>query len=206
MTGVTAFRLTQGIYWLFLGLWLGGMIMLSVGAAITFRTVKGYEPSIGLARYNHPDLRERAPGILAGGITGNILKALAVIQGICAAVLIACVLVQSTVFADYLSGGTRGAANLLRIALIALPILILGIDALVLGPRIWNHREAMYNPARTAAQRDEAKAHFDRLHAVNVRMVGFATVCLIAATLVSPFAFTTPSPSAAPSGRELPRG
>ncbi len=206
MTGQTALRATQGIYWLFLGLWLGCMIMLAVGAAITFKTVKSYEPTIGQARYNHPDLRDRASGILAGGITGNILKALAVIQGICIAVLMICIIVQCTVFADYLAGGVRSAANLLRIALIALPILIFGVDTLVLSHRIWTYRETMYDPAQTVAQRDEAKSHFDRLHSINVRMGGVATVCLIAAVLVSPFAFTYTPSTATPSGRELSRG
>jgi hypothetical protein len=209
MSGLTAFRLTQAFYWLFLGLWIGGMVMLAVGAAITFKTLPEYRPTIGLETYNHPDLRERAPAILAGAVTGNILKALAVIQLVCAGVVVACTVVQCVWFADYLRGGAPGGANLLRIALIALPILILGVDALVIGPRVWGFRHDMYDAQRTAAQRDDAKVHFDQYHRLNTRLFGFATLCLIGAVFASSFTFTPGGPDRPRSPearREAPRG
>ena len=82
MNALTAFRLTQGFYWLFLGTWFGAMVMLVIGEAITFRTVREYRPTLGLAS-NHPSMADNAAGILAGGVTGNILKGLRTLQIVC---------------------------------------------------------------------------------------------------------------------------
>lgn len=211
MSELTAFRLTQGVYWLFLGMWIGGMVMLVIGAAITFKTVREYRPALGLEPYNHPALAESAPGILAGGITGNVIRGLRTLQIVCAVVVAIALVLQCTAFADYLSGGWKGTANLLRIALVALPVLVLLVENKVIAPRVWEQRLVMYNPQTPPEKREEARAIFMRYHKLNERLVSLAALSLIAAILASPFAFktySTPLPSSvgAAPGKDLTRG
>ncbi len=183
------YGLTQGFYWLCLGAWFGAILMLVVAAATTFRTVREYQPALALEPYNHPELSDRAAPILAGAIVGRTIKGLAVVQAIFAAALAACVLLQCTLFADRVHGGVTGWGNLARVALIALPAIILVIDTTVVGPRIWQHRDAMHDPSQPPTARQDAKEHFDRLHKLNERMVALAGLSIVAAVFVSAFVF-----------------
>ena len=203
---LTGFRITQGFYWLFLGVWIGALVMLAIGAAVTFKTVRHYEPALGLEPYNDPVLAPHAPGILAGAITGNALRSLAVVQMICAAGAAVCVVLQCTVFRGALSNGVGGLANLVRIALVALPIVVLAIDQLAITPRIWEHRAVMYNPILSDEQRSAARETFQKYHKLSERVVGMAVLSLAAAVLVSPFAFRAGESNLTPTGKDVARG
>lgn len=183
----TAYRLTLGGYWLFLGVWIGAMVMLAVGAGITFKTVRDYQPTLHKAPYDDPALADRAAAILAGGIVGNTLKGLAVIQMACAAVVVVSIIAQCTLFARRLRGGATGWLNIARVALVVLPVAVLAADRLVVTPRVWELRQTMYDPSRTVETRAAAKAEFDRYHKMNERMVGLATLMLAGAMLTSAF-------------------
>lgn len=188
MKSFRAFRVVQGFYWLGLGAWFGGLVMLAITAAITFRTVREFQPTLQ-PPYDEPGLAEHADSILAGGIVGNVLHGLAAMQIVCAAFVGACVVLQCTVFKPQLVGGPTGRANLLRIALIALSVGVLAVDQLAISPRIWAQRDLMYNLDQPAAVREEAHATFDKLHKLDERVVGASVWMLAAAAFVSAFAF-----------------
>lgn len=188
MNRLAVFRLTQGVYWLSLGAWFGAVVMLVIAAAITFGTVRQFHPALGLEPYNHPSLVDRAAPILAGSVVGNMLKGLALIQSVCAASVIGCVVLQCTVFREHIQGGMRGWPNLLRVVLIAGPIAILAADRLVLTPRVWEQRNAMYDQNTSDEARSTAKGRFDRLHMLNERAVGASGIMLVGAVFVSAFA------------------
>jgi hypothetical protein len=189
---MTGFRIVQGFYWLGLGTWFGAMLMLVIAAAVTFKTVRAHQPTIGVAPYNDPMLAEHHSSILAGGIVGNVLRALSTLQIICAVIVVTAVVLQCTVFADRLAGPVWGAANLLRIALIAVPIVVVAVDRLHITPTVWQHRAVMYDPGQPAESRAQARAGFDRYHKLSERVVGAAMFMLAAAVLVSPFVLHAP--------------
>ena len=189
----TAFRITQGVYYLSLGTWFGAMVMLVLTAITVFATVRQFDVSIHAGPYGQGMWEDRATAILAGGIVGNVLRALAVVQVICAASAVACAALQSSVFACRLAGGRRGKANLLRLALLFVPIVILAADQAVVTPRIWQTRQVMYDSEQPEQVRQQAQARFDRLHTASERMGGLATLALAGAILVSPFAWRDPA-------------
>lgn len=184
-------RLVWAAYHLALGTWFGAMVMLVIAAAITFKTVAAYQPTLSTPPWGELSDLETAPKyplsvrILAGGIVGNVLKGLAVVQAICAVLVVLCAALQ---WAFGWTGG--GWANLARMGLLAVPIVVLVADVTVISPRVWRHRQVMYDPARPGEERLVAKAAFDRLHKLNERLVGAAALSLAAALVVS--AWTLP--------------
>lgn len=188
MSHPSRFRLVQGFYWLGLGTWFGALAMLVIAAGITFRTVRQYQPVITVEPYNDPTLTGRAPDILAGGVVGNLLQGLARLQLICGAVVVVCVLLQCTAFADRIVGGRCGWRNGLRLVMIAGPLLVLAVDSLAVRPTIWKHRQVMYDPQQPQADREQAKARFDKWHKADTQLVGAAGLMLIGAVFASAFA------------------
>ncbi len=183
MGSAVGFRFVQGVYWLFLGTWFGAIVMLVVSAAIIFKTVRGYEPTIQAAPYN--EFPDKAADILAGGTVGQILAGLAVIQLVCAATVLLCAVVQSTVFADRVVGGVTGWLNVLRIALLLGPMVILAADQLLITPRLGQHRQIMYDAKQPESARAAARQQFDHLHELDERVVGLAAIMLLAAIFAS---------------------
>lgn len=187
MKSLTAFRLTQGFYWLGLGTWVGAVAMLIIAAVLTFRTVRVYRPTLGVEPYNHPALADRAAPILAGGTVGAMIKGLAVVELSCAGVIGVCVLLQCTVFSSRLSGGIKGIGNLLRILLIAGSVAVVIAQVWCIGPGVWRERTAMYDMEQDASVREAARLRFDRLHKISERATGTSGLMLIGAVLVSAF-------------------
>jgi hypothetical protein len=187
MNSMLAFRLVQGFYWLFLGAWFGALVMLVIAAAITFKTVRSYQPVITTAPYNDPGLNAPHADVLAGGVVGNVLRGLAVVQIVCALGVLLCIVLQCTAFADRLAGGLTGLPNLLRILLVAVPVLCLAIDVSIISPRVWHYRVQMYNPALSVEVRAAARQQFDVYHKLDERVVGTGMFALAAAILASAF-------------------
>ncbi|MCC7147345.1 MAG: hypothetical protein IT443_12940 [Phycisphaeraceae bacterium] len=187
MSSLTGFRLTQAAYWLSLGLWVGALVAVAIAAAVIFKTIRAHEPTIGIEPYRQ--LPERAGDILAGAAVGQTLRALAILQRGCAVVLVICVVLQCAFFADRLAGGAGGWRNVLRVGLLALPMMILMVDLWLVSPRIWTLRGAMYDPQRTPEARALFRVRFMFWHQTSERLVGSAAVLLVAATVASSFAF-----------------
>lgn len=189
MSAGVMFRLVQGCYWLALGTWVGALVMLAIAAAVTFRTVRDYQPLLQKPPYNQPALADRAVPILAGGVVGNMLRALAVLQIICAAVVGTCIGLQSTLWRDQLEGGAAGWPNLVRVGLLALAVSALAVDQRWITPRIWAHREVMFDPDETAEVRAASQTAFNRLHKLDERVVGASVWLLAGAVFASAFVF-----------------
>lgn len=183
MTTDTSSRLLQGVYYLFLGMWFGAMVMLAVGAPVTFKTVRAFKPTLGQVPYNDPSLAADGPNILAGEITGNHLRALSVVQAVCAVMTLGCVVLQTTLFKSQVRSGY---ANALRSLLIALPACVLVLDETMLSPKVWKQRAAMYDTTINEDARAQARAEFNVLHKRSEKIVGSAALMLAAALVLSP--------------------
>lgn len=210
MIELTLFRLTQAGYWMGLGVWLGAMLMLAVGAAVTFRTVSAYDPALRAPAWR--DLAEPAGApagkyplatrALAGGIVGNMLRALAVIQLVCSIFVLAALACQHAFFAHRLAGGAMGWANLLRVALLLAPMVLLAVDQARLSPAVWKERAIMYDQGQPDAARVAAAERFSRLHTLSERLMGSSMVSLMAALVIS--AVVLHGPGAADGRRATP--
>ncbi|MCC7408564.1 MAG: hypothetical protein IT442_10870 [Phycisphaeraceae bacterium] len=185
MQMIAGFRLVAGIYWLALGVWVGALVMMAVGAGVAFKTVRHYQPSVNLTPYNQ--MPEQAVPILAGGVVGNQLKGLAVVQKICALVVVVCLGLQCYVHGGRLSGGVWGWANLARLLLIGLAVGALIADVWVVSDKIWALRDLIFDPSLDAATRQMHRATFDFWHKLDERMVGTSTFALAAAVVISAF-------------------
>ena len=181
----TLFDLTQGIYYLFLGLWFGALVMLAIGAAITFRTVRTYQVTLGLEPFNHEALADQASNILAGAITGNVLKALGMLQVFCAVVVLGCLVAQATIFSRYVA---QNWMNWLRTLCVLIPSIIIVIDIAVISPRIWELRKNMYNPELSTEARAVHRDHFQFYHKLSERTVGTGALLLAVGLVLSPMA------------------
>lgn len=184
-----AYAVVTGVYTLALGVWVGALVMLAVGAAVTFRTTRAYNPSLP-APYDSPELAGRASQILAGGIVGNMIDALSRVQIICGVVAAVCVLVQMCVFRTALAGRGKSWMNLVRVICIAVPLVNVAFERFYLNPAIHELRAAMYDTSVSDQFRASAKLEFDRLHQLSERTTGGAALLLMIAMLVSPLALT----------------
>lgn len=180
--------LVQGSYWLGLGVWLGGLVMLAVAAAITFKTSRAAGPVLLQPEYNTPELNGQAANILAGLIVGNVIQGLMVLQFICAGVVLVTMAIQHKTMMPMLK--RRPKLNLARMVLLFVPMLALAASVGYIGPRMWQERQTMYNPELTVEARKEARVRFDGLHKLSERSVGAGAFCLLAAGLVSGVLFS----------------
>lgn len=184
----TGYRITQGTYWLSVGAWFGAVVMVVITAATTFQTVRDYQPTLGLEPYNQPGLVDKAAPILAGGIVGNVLGRMAVLELVCGGIALVCVALQCTRYAGRITGGVWGRANVLRVGLLVGAVMLVVLDAGVIGPRIRRERSVMHDTALSEQTRAESKAAFDRLHKLDERVVGATALLLIATVFASSFA------------------
>jgi len=183
----TMYELSQGVYYLFLGLWFGALVMLAIGAAVTFRTVRRYEVTLGLEPFNHEALAAEAPNILAGAITGNALRALGMVQVLCAVMVLGCLVAQATVFARYIA---QSSVNWIRTLCVLVPSIIIVIDIAAISPRIWEYRRQMYDPQLSAEARAIHRQDFQYYHKLSERVVGAGALMLAGALVLSPLALS----------------
>lgn len=181
----TLARLNNGLYYLSLGAWFGAIVMLAISAAATFKTMRGYGPIIPGEPWNQPGLAERAPVILAGAAVGASLTGLKVVQTICAIIACATAALQCSVFSDYLTSHRRSGLNILRLLLLAVPVVLLLLNVFHITPRTIQERDIMWDMQQTQQVRDDANARFQTYHKLSERTTGAAGFSLAAAVLVS---------------------
>lgn len=181
-------RLVNGVYWLCLGGAFGATLMLAISATINFRTLRAFQPLMLSGEYNAPHLFPHNSAIIAGAATGATLDALAVVHLIFFSVVMICVLLQTTLFADAMPGGVKSRANVTRLALLLLILGLLGIERWIVSPRVWALREQMYASQSNEEGRATARASFDIWHKTSTRIMGASLIAMIAATLASSFA------------------
>lgn len=181
-------RLVNGVYWLCLGGAFGATLMLAISATINFRTLRAFQPLMLSGENNAPHLFPHIPAIIAGAATGATLDALAVVHLIFFGVVMACVLLQTTLLADAMPGGVKSRANVIRLALLLLILGLLSVERGVVSPRVWAFREQMYASQSDEEGRAVARSSFDTWHKASTRILGASLITMIAATLASSFA------------------
>lgn len=180
-----AARLTNGVYYLALGTWFGAIVMLAISAAVTFHTVRAYEPTLHASPWNQPELAAQAPVILAGAIVGGSVHALNIVQIICAIIVALTLIAQHTAFRSYLSCRITSVRNIVRLILIAIPAAVLLLTLCWIMPNILVHRSIMWDMTQTTAVREQAHDDFEHFHKLSERTVGFASFALAGSVLVS---------------------
>lgn len=193
-----ALRLIHGFYWLALAGAFGATLMLALGAAATFHSVREFSPIITAPPYNDPLLTQQAPGIIAGAATGAALDALWVLHLLLFSVVVLTTLLQCTHFRAALPGGGKSIANFIRIALLVAILALLAGERWIISPRVWSLRDRMYNSTLNDTDRAAARAEFDTWHQSSTRVMGAALLAMAVAVLVSPFAIQGISSSDAP--------
>lgn len=218
MRSSTTLELVDGFHYLFLGVWLGAIVMLAVGAPITFRTVRQHQPALQAPPYNQPELADRAAPILAGAVVGNSLRGLSAIQVVCALGAGVTLAWRRVLLRRHAAGQSiiprpeqgpdapahaapawdddewNDAQRIARLAahartaLLILAVAIVLFDRAWLTPRVWQTRAAMYDPDQTPAMRDQARARFDSLHKTSERLVTTTALSLAVALVLSPLA------------------
>lgn len=178
-------RLTNGLHFLALGTWFGAILMLAISAAMTFQTVRTYQPTLDLPPYNQPELASRSDAILAGAIVGRSLQGLKWVQIICATLVVVTLAVQMTAFRSYLLKSRTSLLNITRLGLLAIPVIVLLVDILWITPSIWEYRDAMYAAPASAEKQMAARENFDRYHKLSERSVGLAALSLAGAAVIS---------------------
>jgi hypothetical protein len=178
-------RVLEGPYYLFLGIWLGAIVLLAAGAGIVFRVVREHQPVLGQRPYDDPAVADQGANILAGAVVGDMIQALGLIASLCAMGAVACAGLQLALLRDRMGAAW---ANVLRTGGILFAVGLLGYHALAIVPDIEQHRTAMYDPVVTEQQRMTARAQFQPLHEASERVVTGQALCLLVAILVSPTA------------------
>lgn len=177
--------LNNGLYYLALGTWFGAIVMLAIGAAATFQTVRAYEPTLHVAPWDHPELVAKGPSILAGAVVGASLKGLMVVQIICAIIVVIALIAQHTLFRQYLTRTVLSVRNVVRLLLAAVPAGMLLLNIFWITPQILNHRDTMWDMNQPASVREKAKADFDGFHKLSERTTGLTAFALAGCVLVS---------------------
>lgn len=191
----TSARVVNGIYYLALATWFGSMVMMAIGAAVTFKTLAALGPDISTPPYNHPSFAGRVPAIIAGVVTGRVIQALVIVETICALVIVVCTALQCGVLSDRLIvGRVRSKANYFRLAALAFPIVLLMIESVYVAPRAFELRDTMYNVDISESQRAAAHEKFKKVHRLNTEIAAAITLSLGAAIFLSGFALADGDP------------
>jgi uncharacterized membrane protein YhaH (DUF805 family) len=186
------FKLTQGSYWLALGTWFGAIVMLIIAAAITFKTTREYQVTIGKAPLSAPAIAAKAPDIMAGAIVGRIIRVLAAVQALCAVTALAAAAAQCTIFRRQIwrqpvkcCGIIGGTSNVIRLLLLLAAVACFTIDVAVIAPRLQDTRPRLHDPSLPVDQREEARKEFDADHKRSEWLAGSTALLLLGTIMVS---------------------
>ena len=177
------FRLSQGLFYLSAGVWLGALVMLVVTASATFATVRAYQPALPIEL----ELAGEADAILAGAIVGRSLDRLMVVQLVCAAGACLALTLEHTRYAGRLARRGRSAAARVRSLALLVAVVMVAANLAWIGPGVWQSRAVMYDASASGQERAAARAVFDRYHRLSERTHGLAALALAGALLAGPF-------------------
>lgn len=124
---------------------------------------------------------------LAGLVANRVIDGFLTLALICAGAMVLCVVMQSLPRPGLRIGRP---ANLVRLALLAVAFAALLAVRTTIVPAMHEQRAAMYDPARTDAQRLESRIDFMSLHKFSERLIGANGLALVVALLISPYAMT----------------
>ncbi|QDU34733.1 hypothetical protein KS4_28070 [Poriferisphaera corsica] len=176
-------KLIQSFYYLFLGSWLGSLIMLALTAAASFKTLRTYQAIPGIEPYNLPIFANKYPEILAGAVVGQSVEYLTLFQIICAIGTFLALFLNYTINRKQ----NRKLPSFIRTTLYLLTVATLLIHIFLTAPSMNSLRDKIYNPDITQTDRDAAYTKFQSLHKFSERSTGSAVFLLAAIILISPF-------------------
>jgi len=176
-------RVVNAIYFVFLSLWFGAIVMTAAGAAFTFRILEGLDPRLpDYAAFDGPHW-----SLAAGRVANGFFTVLDTIRlaGIVVAVVVTGL--HLTVF------GMRYLrfANLVRTAGVLALTLSVAYGVLVLGPRMHENLVAYWDAAAAGGDWQTPKAAFDRDHPLSTRLLALEGIVLLGVIIASSVALTT---------------
>ncbi|QQE12797.1 hypothetical protein JD969_04855 [Planctomycetota bacterium] len=176
-------KLIQSFYYLFLGTWLGSLIMLAFSAAASFKTLRFYKAIPGIEPYSLDIFANKYPEILAGAVVNQSLTYLTQLQVICALGVLLCI------FLNFIFNRKNNCKipSFIRTTLYMLAVATLLIHIFLTAPTMSTLRDKMYNPDITQVERDTTLTKFQTLHKFSERSTGSAVFIIAAIILISPF-------------------
>jgi hypothetical protein len=153
------FQLVQTVYWLGLSVWFGGAMFVGVAVETIHRTVRENNPI--LPHVLSVNLEGQHSTLLAGTIVGKLISALARIEIICAAVVLAALVGQW--FLIDLADPWAKASAFLRTALCLAAMGVVIYDGWFLWPRIMKERQIFIDNADDPDKANPASERMDRL-------------------------------------------
>jgi len=190
------FRLTQAAYYLSLGLWLGGMVMVGLVAGYAFPFTRSLNLSLDPTVVAEGD--ERAANYVAGSIVNNSLETLGLVGIVVLLIAMMAVAIQSMFFVDRMNRSALANINVIRILVLLLLAALLLYDQISLGPTLREHLEMMYDPLMPLEDRLTHEAAFDTLHKRSRLAHTGMLIGLLAAIGLAPFCFRLPSKAQTP--------
>jgi hypothetical protein len=184
------YRLSVGVYYLLLGLWLGGLAGFALAAPPLFQRLRLYQPEAQQRPAETTGWEGPDATIIAGDIATRILANLATLQIIAAIGLAVLVILQCTIFRRWLSRGVRGGANVVRLALLGLAIAALAVQLGWFSPKVRELRREKYQPGQTPQQVTAAHDRLETYHTRSERTLRGITLLLGVTIVISPFALT----------------
>ncbi len=191
------FALANGIYWLLLGLWIGSLVLSGAAAAFVFPLMNDIAPVV-------PKF-DRYTGSHSLLVAGRVMSSVFFVQDVIELLSMTGVILILIGHFVAFKLSMRAKANVLRLLVAALLLLLVSYKTFVLAPRMY-HNLGVYWTSAEAGEIDKAetaKAAFDADHptARTVMMITFGLLVVFyfasAAALSAPVA----EPAAAPGAR-----
>ena len=197
------FRLTLGLYYLALGIWIGATGMIAVSAGLTFVTLRQAGPTLTEGPGGNPELAAYTADYLAGNAVNPAFTGLTFIQAGCALILLLVIVLQATLWRDRQIRRGHHWINILRLGAIGAALALFLADGLITRDTMDDLRGQMYRPGVTVEQYEQWQQPFQQLHQRSARaQLGMAGL-LAAAGLLSPFVFIDRRPD---SSENTPHG
>lgn len=184
------FRLSLGVYYLALGVWLGATAMMGVAAGLTFVTLRAADPVLPGGPAGNADLAPHTADFLAGNVVNAAFGALTIIQVGCAVVVLGAITLQALLWRDRQVNDGRTWANGLRVGAIALALVLFAADLFLTRAFMTMLRTEIYHHEVTSDEYAAMQEDFQHLHTRSARSQLTAAGLMAGAALLSPFVFT----------------
>ena len=179
------FKLTLGLYYLLLGVWLGSTIAIALTAPATFKTVRIYEAAPGIEPFNNTIFEGSWANIIAGAAVGQSIHNIAILHLMCVIGIVLCIFLLRILFA----GRINKFAAFARLSLLMGAAALLGVHLYLTEPAMNQLRSTMYNTDINQTERNAANEQFQSIHKLSEQLTGFSALLLAGMFLTSPFIY-----------------
>jgi len=175
------FQLVQTVYWLALSIWFGGAMFIGVAWQIIHRTVRENNPV--LPHVLSVNLDGKHSTLLAGTIVSNLVSALARIEVVCAAVVLAALGAQW--FLIDLSDPWMKASAFVRSLLCLAAAGVVIYDGWFLWPKIMKARQTFIDNADDPDKANPVSERMDQLQRESEMLLMILVFLLLGMVLFS---------------------